>query len=115
MGRGCLCVWARRRTHTFCAFVDIGKAFDTSCQSGVTGGMWRTIANFLCGSLYQLRVRGDVSPPCVDTGIAQGRMLSPLLFNLLVNSLAAAIRRASPGVRLVSSSDFRLTDQLLCR
>ena len=39
-------------------------------------------------------------------------MLSPLLFNLLVNSLAALIRHASPGVRLVPSSDFRLTDQL---
>ena len=47
-----------------------------------------------------------------DTGIAQGRVLSPLLFNLLVNSLAAAIRRASSGVRLVPSSDFRLTAQL---
>ena len=48
----------------------------------------------------------------MDTGIAQGRVLSPLLFNLLVNSLAAAIRRASPGVRLVPSSVLRLTDQL---
>ena len=111
----------RQDTHTFCAFVDIRKAFDTSWveatlvrlhQSGVTGGMWRTIANFLCGTLSQVRVRGDVSPPWVDTGIAQGRVLSPLLFNLLVKSLAAAIRRASPGVRLVPSSDFRLTDQL---
>ena len=109
----------RQDTHTFCAFVDIRKAFDTSWveatlvrlhQSGVTGGMWRTIANFLCGTLSQVRVRGDVSPPWVDTGIAQGRVLSPLLFNLLVNSLAAG--RASPGVRLVPSSDFRLTDQL---
>ena len=98
----------RQDTNAFCAFVDIRKAFDTSWveatlvrlhQSGVTGGMWRTIANFLCGTLSQVRVRGDVS-------------LSPLLFNLLVNSLAAAIRRASPGVRLVPSSDFQLTDQL---
>ena len=112
----------RQDTHTFCAFVDIRKAFDTSWieatlvrlhQSGVTGGMWRTIANSLCGTLSQVRVRGDVSPPWVDTWIAQGRVLSPLLFNLLVNSLAAAIRRASPGVRLVPSSDFRLT--ALCR
>ena len=54
----------------------------------------------------------DVSPPWVDTEIAQGRVLSPLLFNFLVNSLAAAIHRSSPGVRLVPSSDFRLTDQL---
>ena len=113
MGRGCLCVWARRcapappgHAYIFCAFVDIRKAFDTSWveatlvrlhQSGVTGDMWRTIANFLCGTLSQVRVRGDVSPPWVDTGIAQVRVLSPLLFNLLVNSLVSAIRRALAG------------------
>ena len=38
----------------------------------------------------------------MDSGIAQGRVLSPLLFNLLVNSLAATISRSSPGVRLSS-------------
>ena len=35
-----------------------------------------------------------------------------LLFKLLVNSLAAAIRRAAPGVRRVPHSDFRFTCQL---
>ena len=104
-----------------CAFVDIRKAFDTSWveatlvrlhQVGVTGGMWRTVANFLCGTLSQVRVCGDVSPPWVDTGIAQGRVLSPLLFKLLVNSLAAAIRRASPGVRVAPHSNLRVTCQL---
>ena len=38
-------------------------------------------------------------------------MFSPLLFNFLVNSLAAAIRRVSPGVRLLPVSDFRFTCQ----
>ena len=38
-------------------------------------------------------------------------MFSPLLFNFLVNSLAAAIRRVSPGVRLLPLSDFRFTCQ----
>ena len=76
----------RRETHTFCAFVDIRKAFDTCWveaalvrlfQVGVTGGMWRTIANFLCGTLSQVRTGSDVSHPWVDSGIAQGRVLSP--------------------------------------
>ena len=48
----------------------------------------------------------------MDSGIAQGRVLSHLLFNLFVNSLAATISRASPGVRLSSRSDFRLSNQL---
>ena len=72
----------RHDQHTFCAFVDILKAFDTSWveaalvrlhQAGVTGCMWRTVANFLCGTLSQVRARGEVSSLWVDTGIAQGR------------------------------------------
>ena len=64
----------REDMHTFCPFVDIRKAFDTSWveatlvrlhQVGVTGGMWRTVANFFCGTLSQVRVCGDVSPPWV--------------------------------------------------
>ena len=82
----------RRETHTFCAFVDIRKAFDTCWveatlvrlfQVGVTGGMWRTIANFLCGTLSQVRTGSDVSHPWVDSGIAQGpRALAPAVQSL---------------------------------
>ena len=107
--------------HTFCAFVDIRKAFDTSKikrrLSGCTrlaslearGAQWPI--SFVAHS-QKVRICGDVCPPWVDTAIAQGRVLSPLLFNLLVKSLAAAIRLASPGVRLVPHSDLRFTCQL---
>ena len=111
----------RQETHTFCAFIDIRKAFDTAwveatlvrlAQIGVTGGMWRTITNFLVGTISQVRIGDAHSHPWMDTGIAQGRVLSPLLFNLLVNSLAADIRRCCPGVRLVPASDVRFVCQL---
>ena len=47
-------------------------------QSGVIGGMWRTIANFLCGTLSQVRVRGDVSPPWGWTqGLHRGACFHP--------------------------------------
>ena len=123
-------VQARRRrqfrrqssnTRTFATFVDIRKAFGTSwieatlirlCGVGVTGGMWRTIANFLSGTLSQVRDHGGVSASWVDTGVAEGGVLSPLLFNLLIKNLAAAIRRAAPGVRLVTNSNFRCSCQL---
>ena len=111
----------RRHVQTFVAFVDIRKAFD-SCwveatlvrlhDVGVTGRLWHLISNFLCGTLSQVRVGDSSSQPWVDTGIAQGRVLSPLLFNLLVDSLAAAIRSAVPGVRLMVSDPFRLVCQL---
>ena len=110
----------RRHVQTFVAFVDIRKAFD-SCwveatlvrlhDVGVTGRLWHLISNFLCGTLSQVRVGDSSSQPWVDTGIAQGRVLSPLLFNLLVDSLAAAIRSAVLGVRLMVSDLFRLVCQ----
>ena len=42
--------------------------------------------------------------------MAQGRVLSPLLFNLLVNGLAASVRQAAPGVQFGVS--HRFTNQL---
>ena len=58
--------------YTFCAFVDIRKALTLVRlhQAGVTEGMWRMIANFFCGTLSQVRARGEVSSPWVDTGTA---------------------------------------------
>ena len=95
----------RRHEHTFAAFIDIKKVFD-SCwveatlvrqrDFGVTGGLWHLLANFLCGTLSQVRLGGSVSSPWVDSGIAQGRILSPLLFNLLVDCLPATLRSAIP-------------------
>ena len=111
----------RRHEHTFAAFIDIKKGFD-SCwveatlvrlfDFGVTGHVWHLLANFLCGTLSQVRLGGSVSSPWVDSGIAQGRILSPLLFNLLIDSLAATLRSAIPGVSLAASDSFRHVCQL---
>ena len=68
----------RQETNTFCAFIDICKAFDTArveatlvrlAQVGVTSGMWRTITNFLVGTLTHVRVGDAHSHSWVDTGI----------------------------------------------
>ena len=88
----------RHQVHTFVAFIDIKKAFD-SCwvettlvrlhDVGILGRLWHLLANFLCGTLSQVRLGDSTSQPWVDSGVAQGRVLSPLLFNLLVDSLLA--------------------------
>ena len=76
------------------------------------GSLWHLLANFLCGTLSQVRLGGSVSSPWVDSGIAQGRILSPLLFNMLIDSLAVTLRSAIPGVSLATSDSFRLVCQL---
>ena len=70
-----------RRAHTFAAFIDIKKAFD-SCWVEATlvrlfdfcviGRLWHLLANFLCVTLSQVRLGGSVSSPGVDSGIALG-------------------------------------------
>ena len=66
---------------------------------------------FLHGTQSQVRCGSSLSEPWVDSGIAQGRVLSPLLFNLLINSLIASVRQVAPGVQFCSSS-LRVPSQL---
>ena len=111
----------RASTHTFVAFVDIEKAFDTSWVEatlvrlhdiGVRGLVWNFLSNFLRHTVSQVRLGNELSDQWVDSGSAQGRVLSPLLFNLLVDGLAAEVQLASPGVHLPGNAQCRFTDQL---
>ena len=108
----------RRHEHTFVAFIDTKKAFDSCCVEatlvrlfdfGDTGRLWHLLANFLCGTLSQVRLCFFT---LLDSGIAQGRILSLLLFNLLVDSLAVTLRSVIPGVSLAASDSFRHVCQL---
>ena len=66
--------------------------------------MWNLLCHFFRGIESQVRLGSSLSVPLADSGIAQGRVLSPLLFNLVVNGLIAAVRQVAPGVQLFSSS-----------
>ena len=112
----------RASTRTFVAFVDIEKAFDTSWVEAtlvglhdirVQGLVWNLLSNFLRRTVSQVRLGNELSDQWLDSGIAQkGRVVSPLLFNLLVDGLAAEVQLASPGVLLPGSVQCRFTDQL---
>ena len=111
---------ARSSSHTFVVFIDIQKAFDISWvevtlvrlfDAGVRGRMWSLMCNFLHGTQSQVRCGSSLSDPWLDSSIAQGRVLSPLLFNVLINSLIASVRQVAPGVQF-SSSSSRVPGQL---
>ena len=60
----------------------------------------------------QVRSGSDLSEPWQDSGNAQGIVLSPLLFNILVDGLARAVHVACPGISLKASWDSRFAGQL---
>ena len=111
---------ARSSSHTFVALIDIQKALDTSrvegtlvrfFDAGVRGRMWSLMCNFLYETQSKVLGGSSHSEPWLDCGIAQGQVLSPLLFNLLINSLIASVRQVAPGVQFWSSSS-RVPGQL---
>ena len=101
---------SRSSSHTFVAFTDIKKAFDRSYVEGTVVRLFDAGVSGLQGTQSQVRTGASLSAPWDETGIAQERVLSPLLFNLLVNGLEASVRQAARGVQFGSS--LRFTDKL---
>ena len=68
---------------------------------------WPVASNPLVQSVVQTNLPlvcgSSLLAPWADPGIAQGWVLSPLLFNLLVDGLIATVGRVAPGVQLFSS------------
>ena len=78
----------------------------------VSQAAWCTITNVFVGTFSHVRVDHAHSHSWVGTGIAQESVLPLLLFNLLVNSVAADIRRCCRGVRLHYTWSLRFACQL---
>ena len=106
---------SRSSSHTFVVFIVNQKAIDTSWAEGTLVRLFYAVSQAACGDFCPIFLPGTQSQvlfgtsllaPWTDSGIAEGRALSPLLFNLLVNGPAAVVRRAAPGVQFGSSHRF---------
>ena len=103
------CLRLRGSSKTFCAFIDLKNAFG-SCwvnaalwrlrRGGVHGLLWKVIADLCRGGVSRVKAYEGLSSAASDCGLGQGRVLSPILFNLVMNGAAAAVQRVCPGVRL---------------
>jgi ribonuclease HI len=83
--------------HTLAVFLDFSKAFDMVWkagllhklrQMGIGGQIYCWIADFLTGRKIRVRVGAAISDSYeMVNGTPQGSIISPLLFNLMINDL----------------------------
>ena len=103
-------VVARRPKKTFVAFIDIAKAYDRVwrnglwhklLQSGIRGKMWRILKNIYNQVESSVLLgQGLTDFFTIEVGLRQGCLLSPILFDLLLNDLVKELNSLKKGVKV---------------
>lgn len=88
-------------------YFDIEKAYDTMWREGlliklssmgIGGRLYNWIMDFLTGRKIQVKVGSEVSIKFdVDNGIPQGSVISPILFNIMINGCIRSALYADDG------------------
>lgn len=94
-------------------FLDIEKAYDMLWKeglviklydAGIRGRMLNWIEDFMRSCTIQVRVGGDLSDTVsVNNGSSQGSVISPILFNIMVNDILDGVEEGF--VRSLVSDD----------
>lgn len=69
--------------------VDVGLLLQCLKDKGITGNLWRWLLSWLTGRQQRVLANGDISSSvAVTSGVPQGSVLGPLLFLVLIDSIA---------------------------
>ena len=108
----------KKRLQTFSTFVEFSKAYDRVNRSllwdklnslGISGLMLRALKSFYRSVQCSVRVNGiDSEWFNVITGLRQGCILSPLLFNLLSNDIIQEINSVKCGVKYNGTDELTM-------
>ena len=94
--------------NVYSCFYDLASAFDTVefCvllqslfHAGIKGKCWRLLHDWYCNLTSQVKLGSYMSEPfAICRGIHQGSILSPMLFNLVMDPLLSEMRSKSLGI-----------------
>ena len=94
--------------NVYSCFYDLASAFDTLefsvlleelLRVGVKGKCWRLIRQWYCDPVSQVKLGNQLSKPFyIRRGIRQGSVLSPSLFNLVMDPLLTTLKSRGLGL-----------------
>ena len=104
----------RRKKKTYVAYLDIKKAYPKTNHAillnavwnqGIRGPLYATIESHLRDRKHKILVNGvHTESYDVSVGLAEGSLLSPVLFSIFINSIVTEINTVGEGVVLGTDS-----------
>jgi hypothetical protein len=106
-----------KKQDTFVAYIDFSKAYDRINREflwqklgklGINGHMMRALKSIYTNVSSCVKLATKTEWFAVKTGLRQGCLISPLLFNIYINDLAMTIKQNCTGIKIANNEELCL-------